>query len=371
MGSQIRGAQIRGAQVRGVQVRGQKRTDHRALRMCTVFTCAHAVALMCIAPTASAAMTAPPPLLPLENPTSVSPWIPINDQTDESDELGCGQWIWDRYPLRMLGEPTPPTPVDFTNGRPAGWRELRLHGKSLTGRYELANDWFGFACWLCGATDDTADATFGDAERDGLLYWVPDVSETGQPLPGLPTRVRIVSTAYLKGSIELDYGIVLAGETTRLAMGGLRAEVKTTGDSFAKKIDDAIAKSPSLIVVNPNAVHASAPQSTSLGVGLQIGTENGGQASVGWTGGGTVAIMKLNLPLKCIAYDCIAPGPTMRNWYFAQEAGVLIDAGLTYGHHSTVDATVEFRDFHFETMGCDSCSMPGVGGGPISTGDLQ
>jgi hypothetical protein len=61
-----------------------------------------------------------------------------------------------------------------------------------------------------------------------------------------------------------------------------------------------------------------------------------------------------------------------QKWYFQQDASMLVDAALIYGRHAKVDATVEFENFLFETMGCPSCSSTqATAPGPQASGGTQ
>lgn len=323
---------------------------------------------------ASAMFTAPPPTAPGDSGgTSVSPWIPVNDQPAGSNGDGCGDWLWFPYRVSMTTPAVSATAVPFTPSMPGtGTRRLELSRDrmSLVGSYQLENLWVGPMCVNCGTTDDAPTVT-GSAERPGLLYWFPSISPTGGALLGQPTRLRIVSRAMLKGRIDLDYGIVLAGETSRLAIGGFQVSVRTVGDPIHQKIDEAVAQSPALAKVNPNAVHASSAQQSSLGLGVTIGADNGGSGEVSWTAGGSQAWIELNESMKCVEFACVTPAGASE-WYFAQEADMLIDAALIYGRHAKVDVTCEFQDFHFETMGCPSCTgLSETRPGPQTTGGQQ
>lgn len=325
---------------------------------------------------ASAMFTAPPPTMPSGSGTpEPSPWIPINDAPSGGVD-GCGDWLWLPYRVRMVAPgPTPPTQVPFspTLSSGNGTRRLGLASGSPTamiGSYALSNLWIGPLCTACGTTDD-APETRGSAERSGFLCWFPSVSAAGEELASPPTRIRINSTAYLHGRIDLDFGIVLAGETSRLAIGGLNVDVKTSGDPFSSKIDREVADSPASIKVNPNAVHASSAQSSGLSAGVTLGADNGGSGSVSWTLGGSRAWIELNESMECIEWACVMPNGEQK-WYFQQDASMLVDAALIYGRHAKVDATVEFENFLFETMGCPSCSSTqATAPGPQASGGTQ
>lgn len=321
-----------------------------------------------------AAAIAPPPTTPEDSGgTSVSPWIPVNDQPAGSNGDGCGDWLWFPYRVSMTTPAVSATAVPFTPSMPGtGTRRLELSRDrmSLVGSYQLENLWAGPICVNCGTTDDAPEAT-GAAERPGVLYWFPSISPTAGVLPGQPTRLRIVSRAKLHGRIDLDYGLVLAGETSRLAIGGFQVSVRTVGDSIHPKIDAGVAQSWALAKVNPNAVHASSAQQSSLGLGVTIGADNGGSGEVSWTAGGSQAWIELNESMKCVEFACVTPAGASE-WYFAQEADMLIDAALIYGRHARVDVACEFQDFRFETMGCPSCiSLSETMPGPQTTGGQQ
>lgn len=305
----------------------------------------------------SISTSAPPPLGP--GGSELSPWRPIHQRVRHNGEEGCGSWSWEVNPAYMTTPFIPLTSVPFTPSLPttAGSFQLGMPvGESaLEGRYTLTNSiWF-----LTGSTGDAPEA-FGMAERNGFLRWFPDYA-AGVPLTASPTRLRLTSIGELHGSIDLDFGVVLAGEVTRIASGGLKAAMKTIGDFLGPRIDLELAGSPSMVKVSPNAIHASESQQSGLGLGFTIGADNGASGEVQWQAGGTQAVIEMTEHMKVVQFDCVAPSASdgFTEWYFSQQVDVFVDAALIHGRHSIVNAKATFLDFKFDTMGCPSCGNVG------------
>jgi hypothetical protein len=260
--------------------------------------------------------------------------------------------------------PTAPSPFSFgafpSNGTATwaiGFEQIGPGAqRALQARCNLKANFFG-------ATGDIDLSTY--AERSGFLRWRTDTPGTTP----LPQRVRIVSRGKVEGEIRLDYGLVVVGETSRLASGGLHAKIDTRGSWIGQRIADRIAQSPTSAKVDPYGVHASLPQQTGLGLGITVGTENGGSAQVQWTAGGTVATITLREHMDCVEWDCIVVEPSslpgyedQREWFFEQHAFVFAGAKLLNGYEAAVRAKVTMGDFHFERQECP-CLDPVTGGG--------
>ncbi len=327
----------------------------------------HSAVLMVIVATlagdcAFARLDDDPPLGP--SGPSISPWNPVNENWGPGG--ACGFYWFDDNGVTLETRFVPRTLVPRGLAGPAkqNFYELGLRPpamKTLEGRFDLVNFWLGFFCIPCGSAGPL-DAVSGRAERIGQLYWLRD--DDAGSMTTLPTRLRMTSTGKVSGSIMLSYGFVFGGETWRSASGGLKAEMTTSGDAIGPRIAAMMANSRTLAQVNPNATHSSPPQSSGVGMGLTIGADNGGSASVAFQVGGNSAEIELNESLRCIAWDCVAPDPSVafQWWYFTQEAEVLVDAALYMGQHSKVRAKAEFEEFKFEAMQCPSC-VP-LGGSP-------
>lgn len=297
-------------------------------------------------------------------------WIPIG-QPGENDEGSCGEWSWhpNRPGLVSTDRPTAPSPFSFgtllQRGQATwavGFEQTGPNAqRALQARCSLKADAFS-------ATGEVDLSTY--AERNGFLRWRTENPGTAP----LPQRVRIVSRGTVAGNIMLDFGLVLAGETSRIASGGLHAWIDTRGSWIGSRIANKIAQSRTSAEVSPYGVHASSPQQTGLGVGITVGTENGGSAQVQWTAGGTIATITLDERMECVEWDCIVVEPSnlpghegQMEWFFEQHAFVFAGAKLLRGYEAAVKARVTMGDFYFERQECP-CLDPVTGGGPQQMG---
>jgi hypothetical protein len=224
---------------------------------------------------------------------------------------------------------------------------------ALAARANLYDACFADFCLFRGETGPL-EPQEGGAERTGFLRW------TG-PMTGIrTTRLRLTSTARVTGFIELDYGVVIAGEMTRIASGGMSARIKTSGDYIGPRTSAAMAASLTLASVSPSASHASQPQQSGLGFGVTVGADNGGNVEVAWELGGSRVWIRPVESMRCVEWECVTPPENVAfvEWYFDQVAHVMVDAGLSYGKKSIVRAQVSFGDFKFERQSCPSCSAP-------------
>jgi len=206
-------------------------------------------------------------------------------------------------------------------------------------------------------------------ERSRFLRW--RAQDPAQPnAQPEPQRVRLVSTGQVETTAYLDHGVVFAGEVTRMAGGTISAELDTRGSYLGSRIAAKMAASKTFAKLNQWAYHTSQPQSSSLGFGVTLGTENGGSAQVGWTLGGTAAKISMTESMRCIEWDCVQVTPTAvesrpgeREWFFEQVAFVWAGAELVRGQEVKVESKVIFKDFHFERQNCPC--LDGVTGGGL------
>ena len=143
-------------------------------------------------------------------------WIPIG-QPGENDEGSCGEWSWhpNRPGLVSTDRPTAPSPFSFgtipRTGKAAWAVGFEQSGpnaqRALQARCSLKAD-------LSSATGEVDLSTY--SERNGFLRWRTENPGTAP----LPQRVRIVSRGTVEGNIMLDFGLVIAGETSSIASVG-------------------------------------------------------------------------------------------------------------------------------------------------------
>jgi hypothetical protein len=296
-----------------------------------------------------------PPLGP--GSPELSPWIPVGGNPGSSDEA-CGFWWWSSGGVKMTTPYVKIEPIRFypSGSHGSGWFEVGLtqpDNKSLSARASLWDSCMQDFCLRLGETGPL-EPQEGGAERIGFLRW------TGPTSGLLNTRIRLTSTARVTGAIDLDYGLVVAGETTRIASGGMSASIKTSGDYLGPRIAAAMTASRTSAVVSPSVSHASTPQQSGLGAGVTVGSDNGANFHVQWQLGGSRAWIRLVESMRCVEWDCVTPpaNAVFVEWYFDQVAHVMVDAALIRGKESIVRAQVRFGDFKIERQGCPSCIAP-------------